>query len=218
MSEARLLISSYNYSSWSMRGFLLCRMAGLRVRVETASPDDPQVRAELLSRSATIRLPCLVQGEVRVWDTLAIAEHLNEQHPEARLLPAEPLARARCRSVSGEMHAGFAALRASLPLNIRARRPGFRLWSGPRADIEHLESIWVDCLEAWGGPWLFGERASVADAMFAPVASRFLTYDVRLPGLAGVYQDRLLAWPEVAEWMQAAEAEPEAIEELEVEF
>ncbi len=218
MSEARLLISSYNYSSWSMRGFLLCRLAGLPVRVETASPDDPQARAELLSRSATIRLPCLVQGEIRLWDTLAIAEHLNEQHPGAGMMPAEPLARARCRSISGEMHAGFAALRASLPLNIRARRPGFRLWSGARADIEHLESIWVDCLEGWGGPWLFGARPSVADAMFAPVASRFLTYDVRLPGLAGHYQDRLLAWPEVAEWVRLAEAEPEAIEELEVEF
>ena len=218
MSGARLLISSRNYSSWSLRGFLLCRLSGLTFTVQTASPDDPVVRAELLQRSPTIRLPSLVQGDIVVWDTLAIAEHLNESRPEARMLPKQPLARARCRSISGEMHSGFAALRSSLPLNMRARRPGFNLWSGPRADVTLIQQIWQDCLDRWGGPWLFGDRPSVADAMYAPVASRFLTYDVTLAPGCAAYRDHILAWPDMAEWMAEAEREPDAIEELEVEF
>ncbi|MFC4166728.1 glutathione S-transferase N-terminal domain-containing protein [Teichococcus aestuarii] len=141
MVQSRLLISSRNYSSWSLRGFLLCRLAGIPFTVQVAAADDPQARAELLSRSSTIRLPCLLQGEIAIWDTLAIAEHLNEAHPGAQMMPAQRLARARCRSISGEMHSGFAALRASLPLNMRARRPGFTLWSGPRADIALIQEI-----------------------------------------------------------------------------
>ncbi|HWX46736.1 MAG TPA: glutathione S-transferase [Roseomonas sp.] len=218
MSGARLLISSRNYSSWSLRGFLLCRLSGLPFTVEAASPEDPAVRAELLQRSPTIRLPSLVQGDLVVWDTLAIAEHLNETRPEARMLPEQPLARARCRSISGEMHSGFTALRSSLPLNMRARRPGFNLWSGPRADAALIQQIWQDCLDRWGGPWLFGARASVADAMYAPAASRFLTYDVALTPACTAYRDHILAWPDMAEWMVEAEREPEAIEDLEVEF
>lgn len=218
MVQSRLLISSRNYSSWSLRGFLLCRLAGIPFTVQVAAADDPRARAELLSRSSTIRLPCLLQGETAIWDTLAIAEHLNESRPEAQMMPAQRLARARCRSISGEMHSGFAALRASLPLNMRARRPGFTLWSGPRADIALIQEIWQDCLDGWGGPWLFGGRPSVADAMYAPVASRFLTYDVALSPDCATYRDHLLAWPDMVEWMEEAEREPEAIEELEVEF
>ncbi|HWL82628.1 MAG TPA: glutathione S-transferase [Roseomonas sp.] len=218
MSGARLLISSRNYSSWSLRGFLLCRLSGLPFTVITASHEEPAVKAELLQRSPTIRLPTLLMGDITVWDTLAIAEHLNETHPKARMLPEEPAARAHCRSISGEMHSGFAALRSSLPLNVRARRAGFNLWSGPRADIAHIQQIWEGCLERWGGPWLFGARPSIADAMYAPVASRFLTYDVKLAPPAAGYRDHILAWPDMAEWMAEAEREPEAIEELEVEF
>ncbi|MDJ0389974.1 glutathione S-transferase [Roseomonas sp. E05] len=218
MRGARLLISSRNYSSWSLRGFLLCRLSGLPFAVVTAAPDDPAVKAELLQRSPTIRLPSLLLGDITVWDTLAIAEHLNETCPEARMLPEEPSARAHCRSISGEMHSGFAALRSSLPLNIRARRPGFNLWSGPRADIALIQQIWQGCLERWGGPWLFGTRPTIADAMYAPVASRFLTYDVALAPACAAYRGHILAWPDMAEWMAEAEQEPEAIEELEVEF
>ena len=218
MAEARLLISSRNYSSWSLRGYLLCRMAGLTFTVETAPADDPQARAELLSRSSTFRLPCLVRGPVKIWDSLAIAEQLNEEFPEAHLLPEGRVARAHCRSIAGEMHGGFTALRASLPLNMRARRPGFRVWSGPAADIRPIQDIWEDALARSGGPWLFGARPSIADAMYAPVASRFLTYGVTLSGPAAAYQEKLLAWAPMVEWMVEAEREPEALAEIEGDF
>jgi len=218
MASATLRLSSKNYSSWSLRGWLLTRLSGLDFEEESVAADDPKARAELLLQSSTIRVPCLIHGEVTVWDTLAIAEYLNETFPEARMLPADRVARARCRAISGEMHSGFEALRASLPMNIRAHRPGFALWSGPRADIAHIIGIWEECLGASGGPWLFGDHPTVADAMYAPVVTRFRTYDVAVGGAAAGYCAHIMAWPAMAEWVAAALREPEAlIEELEVD-
>lgn len=219
MAEATLRITSKNYSSWSLRGFLLCRLSGIDFAEEQVGAEDPRVRAELLLQSSSIRMPCLVHDGIEVWDTLAIAEYLNEIRPRARMLPKDRAARARCRAISGEMHSGFEALRASLPMNIRAHRPGFVLWSGPRADIAHILGIWRDCLAAHGGPWLFGERPTVADAMYAPVVTRFRTYDVRMPDEAmDAYCRQVEAWPAMAEWAAAARQEADAtIEELEVE-
>ena len=218
MAEAELLITSKNYSSWSLRGFLLVRLSGLKFRETSVLPDDPRVRAELLLQSSSIRLPCLVHDGVEVWDTLAIAEYLNELCPEAGMLPKERTARARCRSIAGEMHSGFSALRSSLPMNLRAHRPGFAVWSGAQADIDRILEIWQDCLATWKGPWLFGKHPSIADAMYAPVVTRFLTYDVRLAAPFAGYCKHIMAWPDMAEWVGAAKAEPDAIEELEVEF
>lgn len=218
MDRARLVISSRNYSSWSLRGFLLARLAGLDFAVERVDLDDPAARAELLLQASSIRIPCLFHDGLRIWDTMAIAEHLNEIRPEAGMLPADREARARCRSISGEMHSGFHALRASLPMNLRAHRPGFRIWSGPRADIDRILFIWERCLGRWGGPWLFGERPCVADAMYAPVVTRFLTYDVKLIGGCAAYAQRVMEWAPMAEWVAAAQEEPEPpIHELEVE-
>ncbi|MCI0753991.1 glutathione S-transferase [Teichococcus vastitatis] len=217
MAEAKLLISSRNYSSWSLRGYLLCRLSGLSFSVFAAAADDPQARAELTLRSSTIRLPSLLHGAVTVWDTLAIAEYLNELHPDAKMWPEPCRERAHARSISGEMHSGFAALRSSLPLNMRARRPRYQPWSGTRADIALIQEIWRGCLEAHGGPWLFGGRPTIADAMYAPVASRFLTYDVELEPLPAAYRDHILGWEPMVEWMADAVLEPEAIEELEVD-
>lgn len=214
---ARLAISSRNYSSWSLRGFLLARLSGIEFITEPVAPGDADARAELLMRTASIRLPCLIDGAVTVWDTIAIAEYLNETHPEAEMLPPAPVARARCRSISGEMHAGFAALRASLPMNLRAHRPGFTVWSGAQADIDRITAIWRECLLP-GGPYLFGDRPTVADAMFAPVATRFVTYDVPLDTACARYRDTVLAWPDMREWAAAAQDEPEAIAELDLEF
>ncbi len=134
------------------------------------------------------------------------------------MLPTDRHARARCRSISGEMHSGFAALRSSLPMNLHAHRPGFAIWSAARADIDRILEIWEDCLATWNGPFLFGERLSVADAMYAPVVTRFLTYDVAVSGRAADYCQRIMAWPDMAEWVASAREEPQEITELEVEF
>lgn len=218
MERARLLISSRNYSSWSLRGFLIARLAGLDFEVERVDLDDPAARAELLMRASSTRIPCLLHEGLRIWDTTAIAAHLHEAFPEAGMLPTDRAARARCRSISGEMHAGFQALRASLPMNLRAHRPGFRVWAGPQADIDRILFIWRDCLETWRGPWLFGSRPSVADAMYAPVVTRLLTYDVPLAGACAAYAGRIMEWAPMAEWLAAAQEEPEPdIHELEVE-
>jgi glutathione S-transferase len=214
--KAVLRISSRNYSSWSLRGWLILRLSGLPFETELVSPDDPATRAELLLQSSSILLPCLLHDGVELWDTLAIAEYLNEPRPEARLMPEEWVARARCRSISGEMHAGFHALRSSLPMNLRAHLPGFTVWSAARADLERIFGLWRGCLAGWGGPWLFGDRPTLADAMFAPVVLRGRSYDVALDDSCEAYARTILGWPEVEEWIAAARQEPEArITELE---
>jgi glutathione S-transferase len=217
MAEAVLTISSKNYSSWSLRGWLLVKFSGLPFREEPVPPDDPDNRAELLLLSPSILVPCLTHDGIKVWDTLAIAEYLNEVRPDAGLLPKGAAERAHCRAICGEMHSGFAALRGALPMNLKAHFPSFKVWSRAEADIERIKSIWRDCLTRYGGPYLFGTR-TMADAMYAPVATRFKTYDVKLDPTCTAYGGRILALPEMREWTEAAAREPEGIEELEVEF
>lgn len=217
MAVTALTISSRNYSSWSLRGWLLCHLAGLEVEEVVMPSDDPTTRAELLLLSPTVRVPRLTHEGIDVWDTLAIAEYLNETFPQAGLLPADRAARAHCRAVCGEMHSGFSNLRSALPMNIKARYPGFKVWAGAQADIDHIAEIWRDCLKRYGGPFLFG-GLSMADAMYAPVCTRFVTYDVSLEPELAAYMDRILALPAMQEWIGAALAEPEELEELEVEF
>jgi glutathione S-transferase len=159
MPEAVLTISSKNYSSWSLRGWLLCRMAGLGFVEEVVSVDDPASRAELLLLSPSILVPCLIHNGIRIWDTLAIAEYLNEVKPRAGLFPKDRAARARCRSICGEMHSGFSNLRSALPMNLKARRLGFKVWSGAQADIDRITAIWHECFTTYKGPYLFGSDA-----------------------------------------------------------
>ena len=213
---ATLTISSKNYSSWSLRGWLLCRMAGLEFEEQPLPSDDPSARAELLLLSPSFLVPCLTHDGVSVWDTLSIAEYLDEVLPDARLLPADRAARARCRSICGEMHSGFANLRAALPMNLKARYPGFTVYPGARPDIDRIVTIWRECL-SHGGPYLFGTR-TMADAMYAPVVTRFLTYDVTLDAACSEYCERIMALPDMVEWVRAAKAEPDDVEELDVEF
>lgn len=217
MAEAKLIISSRNYSSWCLRGWLLTKLAGLEVEEEVVSMDDPSVRAELLLLSPSYLVPCLVHNGIRVWDTLAIAEYLNEIRPRAGLLPKNRADRARCRSVCGEMHSGFSALRLSMPMNIRARHPGHVPYSGAQADIDRITTIWRECLNISGGPYLFGELG-MADAMYAPVVTRFVTWDTRLEQQCAQYAGRILEWQPMIEWIAAAEQEPEEIQEFESEF
>jgi glutathione S-transferase len=218
LPDAILTINSRNFGSWSLRGWLLCRFAGLDVEVQMLPSDDEAAKAELLQISPSFRIPKLVHGDVTVWDSLAIAEYLHERFPQAGLLPADLQARAHCRSVSGEMHGGFANLRAALPMDICSHHPGFRVYQGARPDIDRIQEIWHGCLEGYGGPLLFGARPTVADAMFAPVCTRFATYDIELEAACADYCETVLALPEMAEWTEAAAAESRPAVELEVEF
>lgn len=213
-----LTITSKNYSSWSLRGWLLTRFAGLPFVEHALPPDDPSTRAEILLLSSSILVPCLEHQGIRVWDTLAIAEYLNEVCPEAQLLPADAKARAHCRAISGEMHSGFSALRSSLPMNLRNHFPKFKIWSRAQADIDRITAIWRDCIETYGGPFLFGAQRTVADAMYAPVCTRFLTYDVKVDPISQAYCTLMLSQPEMKEWLKGAKAEPLDIDELDVEF
>lgn len=215
---ATLTISSKNYSSWSFRGWLLCKMAGLDVEEKLVGIDDPTARAELLLLSPSFLTPKLEHDGLTVWDTLSIAEYLAEVKPAARLLPSDAKARAHCRSISGEMHSGFFNLRSALPMNLKARFPGFKVWTGAKPDIERVCEIWRDCLARYGGPYLFGKAPSMADAMYAPVCTRFFTYDVKLDAVCAAYCDTIRAWAPVVAWTEAAKAEPEEMEELEAEF
>jgi len=218
MAKASLTISSKNYSSWSLRGWLICRMAGLEFEEKPLSASDPSARAELLLLSPSFLVPCLAHEGVAVWDTLAIAEYLNELNPESGIFPTDRAARARCRAISGEMHSGFANLRSALPMNIKAHYPNFKIWAGAQADIDRVTDIWTECLESYGGPYLFGKTPCLADAMYAPVCTRFVTYDVLLDEKCAAYRDRILALPDMKEWSAAAMAEPQELEELDMEF
>jgi glutathione S-transferase len=218
MAVAELTISSKNYSSWSLRGWLLCRLAGLQVSETMIALDDPEVRAELLLLSPSVLVPRLTHEGASVWDTLAIAEYLHELYPDAGMYPADRIMRAHCRSVSGEIHSGFANLRSALPMNLKVRHARFPIFSGAKPDIERVETIWAECLERYGGPWLFGDRPTVADAMFAPVAQRFLTYAVPVSATSAAYCHTINGWPLMREWIDAARAEPDEMIELETEF
>jgi glutathione S-transferase len=217
MPKATLTISSRNYSSWSMRGWLICKMSGLEFDVHKLAVDDPGSRAELLLLSPSFLVPRLVHGEVEVWGPIAIGAYLHEVFPEAGLLPGDSVARAYCRSINGEMHSGFANLRAALPMNLKARHANWKAWSGAIADIDRIKEIWSNCLRRWGGPFLFGGW-STGYAMYAPVCTRFRTYAVKLEPELQAYCDRVLEHPLVREWYAGALAEPDEIEELEMEF
>jgi glutathione S-transferase len=216
--QATLTISSKNYSSWSLRGWLLCKMAGLAFDEQPVDLTDIHARQELLLLSPSVLVPRLTHGKVEVWDTLAIAEYLNEAFPKAGLYPEDKVARAHCRSISGEMHSGFYNLRSALPMNLKARHESFKIFSGARPDVERVKTIWRECLAQYGGPFLFGAAPSVADAMYAPVCTRFRTYAVALDARLEAYVETILGWAPMQDWTADALAEPEEIAELEVEF
>jgi glutathione S-transferase len=218
MADATLTINSRNYGAWSLRGWLLCKMSGLDFDEHVLDNDDPDTRAELLLLSSSFLVPRLVHDDVTVWDTMAIGEYLNEVRPEARLLPSDAAARAHCRAVCGEIHSGFVNLRSALPMNLKAHHKEFKVWSGAQADVDRIMALWRVCLERYGGPFLFGAAPTMADAMYAPVCTRFRTYDVGLDDWADAYCDTIMAMPAMREWIAAAEREPDELEELDVEF
>src|ERR1700722_14535506 len=218
MTPAKLTINSKNYGSWSLRGWLLCKMSGIAFEEEIPPSADPTIRAELLLLSPSFLVPCLTHEGIKVWDTLAIAEYLNELMPDAGLLPPDRADRARCRAICGEMHSGFSNLRSALPMNIKGHFPGFKVWAGAAADIERVIAIWRECLAASKGPFLFGATPCMADAMYAPVCTRFITYDVKLDPACAAYSKAVMGLPHMKEWVAAAKSEHEEALEFDVEF
>ena len=218
MAKAVLTISSKNYGAWALRGWLMARLSGLDFSERIIPPDDPAMKAEILLLAPSMLVPSLQHNGIKVWDTLAIGEYLNEIKPRANLLPADAGARAHCRAVCGEMHSGFGAMRAALPMNIKAHSPGFKIWSRAQGDIDRVVAIWKECLATYGGPFLFGKQPGMADAMYAPVVTRFLTYDVALDKVCVAYCKRVMELPAMKEWVAAAKQEPDEIDELDAEF
>jgi glutathione S-transferase len=216
--HSTLTLSSKNYSSWSLRGWLMARFAGLDFDEVMVSPDDADAKQEILLLSPSILVPCLTHEGIKVWDTLAIGEYLAERFPKSGLLPADLAARSHCRAISGEMHSGFSSLRSALPMNLKGNFPGHKVWTRAEGDIERIVTIWRDCMDRYGGPYLFGKAPCLADAMYAPVVTRFLTYHVKLDKTCILYCQTLMALPEMKEWIAAAKREPEDIEELDMDF
>jgi glutathione S-transferase len=207
-----LVLGQKNYSSWSMRAWLLLKLLGVPFREVTISLYRPDARETVRQLGGQTGLvPVLIDGGVPIWDSMAIFEHLYDIHPA--VWPADRYDRARARSLSGEVHSAFNALRAAMPVNTRARERRAIRTKEVTADIERVVHIWSAC--AGSSAWLFGSFCG-ADIMFAPIATRFQTYDVRLEGPAKGYMDRLLGHPLVAEWLRLGREETDVIPSLEV--
>jgi glutathione S-transferase len=216
-----LYIGNKNYSSWSMRPWVLMKQAGIpfeerKVRFDSFASSDSRFKQEVLKVNPAGRVPVLVDDGLAVWDSLAIAETLAEKFPDRALWPRDARARARARSVCAEMHSGFAALRSACPMNIEASLPvpGAVAWRDQpavRTDVERIGGMWTDLLEQHGGPLLFGEF-TIADAFYAPVCMRIRTYALPVPRHLTEYIDRVCALPGVKAWIADALAEQDFVE------
>jgi glutathione S-transferase len=203
----KLVIGDKNFSSWSMRPWVLLKHFGIAFDEVLIPLYGPESKAQLLKLSPSGKVPCLItdSGDA-VWESLAIMETIAEAHPEHAMWPRETIARARARSVSAEMHAGFADLRQNMPMEIATHAPGRGATPGTLANIARIEALWGDCLAKSGGPFLFGEFG-IADAMFAPVVMRFNAYAPALSDASRAYGERITALPAVAEWIAGAREE-----------
>ncbi|MFQ5774164.1 MAG: glutathione S-transferase family protein [Kiloniellaceae bacterium] len=215
MTDFTIVLGNKAYSSWSLRGWLLLKQTGAAAEEVVIPLNRPETRERILRHSPSGRVPALKAGGLTVWDTLSIAEFLNERFPEAGLWPRDPEARALARSVSAEMHAGFATLRRLMPMDLRRGAPGRA--PGPTgqlaADVARIAAIWKECRDRHGrsGDFLFGDFGA-ADAFYAPVATRFATYGVALDPTAAAYRDAVMNRPAMREWIAAAKAETWVIE------
>ncbi len=213
MADFILVIGNKNYSSWSLRGWLMARIAGIEFEEIVVPLDLPETQPTIRKHSPSGRVPVLLHRGLAVWESLAIAEYLNELKPEAGLWPAAVAARAHARAISSEMHAGFADLRNNMPVNIRASYPGKGLTPAVRADITRITSMWRDCRKRFAGAapkddgFLFGTFGA-ADAMYAPVVTRLRTYGVTVDSDTDAYCKAVLAQPAMKEWIDAAKNEP----------
>lgn len=206
----KLVIGNKNYSSWSLRPWLALRVGDIPFDEIRIPLDEPETRARLLAVSPTARVPVLIDGDLTVWDSLAICEYAAERFPERALWPQHPALRARARSIVSEMHSGFTALRRTMPMNCRSRLPGKGQTPAAMADVARIVELWNEALLASGGPFLFG-AFSIADAFYAPVTSRFVTYAVPLPPPCQRYVETVQALPAMVAWNVAAASEREWI-------
>jgi glutathione S-transferase len=217
MSRPLLVLGSKNYSSWSLRPWILLKHLGVDFDEVVLQLDTEQFHQEIDKYSPTGRVPVLIDGDVRVWDSLAICEYAGEQTArwrgeppgtESRAWPADPAVRAHARSVCAEMHSGFQALRSVCPMNVRALNARVRMTPALAGDIVRIDRIWSGCRQRFGaaGPWLFGQYTA-ADAMFAPVALRFRSYGAQLSARSRDYLETVLGDPLLGEWIVAAETE-----------
>ena len=209
-----LVVGSKQLSSWSLRPWLLMKQAGIGFEEIVILLDQPDTKARIAQHSPSGKVPLLKHGALAIWDSLAIAEHLNERHPELQLWPADTTARAHARSASAEMHSGFRELRLALPTAFSSRGLKAEVSEATAADIRRIVQIWSRSRQRFGegGPFLFGTFC-IADAMFAPVASRFTTYGTRLnehgdDGKAETYRATIMALPAMQDWENAARLEP----------
>lgn len=216
MAEPLLVIGNRTYSSWSLRPWLFMRVLGVPFREKRVALYQSSTAAELRSLSPSGKVPVLHDDGIVVWDSLAICEHVAERLPDGRAWPADPAARAMARSVSAEMHSGFTALRNECPMNCRVRYPGFHIPDPVVPEIARVKEIWQKCRQRHGGagPWLFG-GFSIADAMYAPVVLRFVTYGVTLGEVELAYARTVLRHPATQEWISHAGWEGEALERFE---
>lgn len=217
MPDMTLIIGNRNYSSWSLRAWLAMRMVGLTFEEILIPLDQPETESRIREHSPAGRVPVLHHGDLTVWDSLAICEYAAELAPAAHLWPEDRGARATARSVSAEMHSGFTALRAALPMNIRVDRPGLPIPADLQADIDRICDVWRDCRQNFGagGPFLFG-GFSIVDAVYAPVVARFHTYRVAVDGTVQDYMTAIRSLPAMQEWAAAGAAEPWVLEREEV--
>ncbi len=215
MSELRLIIGNKNYSSWSLRPWLAMKVAGIAFSEERIALYGPGSKEKILAFSPAGKVPCLIDGDLRIWDSLSICEYLAEKTPP--LWPQDRAARAHARSISAEMHSGFQNLRTHMSMNIRKRYPGKGRTPEVLAEIARIVEMWSECRVRFGasGPFLFG-RFAIADAMYAPVVLRLRTYEVELPPAARAYADAILALPALQEWVAAAASEKESLPQFEM--
>lgn len=208
----KLVIGNKNYSSWSLRAWLLLSEAGIEFDEIRIALDTPGFAGEIARYNPAARVPVLVLDDYAVWDTLAIAETANELWADKQLWPEEAAARAHARSICAEMHSGFFALRDAMPMNCRAMGRKVHLPKELAADIDRVLEIWSDCQQRYSGDgWLFG-KFSIADAMYAPVVLRFRTYGINLPDSAELFPERLLRSEAMQNWLVDSESEVEVIE------
>jgi glutathione S-transferase len=209
-----LVIGNKNYSSWSLRAWLALKVGNVAFEERRIGLDRPQTRAEILAYSPSGKVPCLIDGALVVWDSLAICETASERSAGGSLWPEDADRRAQARAVTAEMHAGFAALRTHMPMDIRSQHHAKGAAALQRADVAtdvaRIQAIWADCLVHSGGPLLFGSF-SIADAFYAPVVTRFRSYGVALGERLAAYADAVLALPAMQQWVEAARAETEVI-------